>query len=170
MPSQKTETPANIKAVTSVPTTTVAKQPEITSPSPENNNTVVSTTNEPPVNSAETAVVKNDKELKKETASNEKTIKLKTENKNSNTVGEDALTKSKQSVIGMGNEPVFGDMLDSSKGIINETKEREETKKAAKTKTYPIGWNNFMLSNVNPDSIKNYHERMQKDSLKSNEN
>lgn len=74
----------------------------------------------------------------------------------------------KQQVIIMGNEPVFGDMLDSSKGIIRVTKEKEETKQAAKKPAeYPIGWNNFMLSNVNPDSIRKYRESMKKDSLKN---
>jgi hypothetical protein len=71
--------------------------------------------------------------------------------------------------IGMGNEPVFGDMLDSSKGIIGTTKEKEETRKAAKERTdYPVGWNSFMLSNVNPDSIRKYRERMKADSTKKN--
>lgn len=73
----------------------------------------------------------------------------------------------KQQVIIMGNEPVFGDMLDSSKGIIRVTKEKEETKQAAKKPAeYPIGWNNFMLSNVNPDSIRKYRESIKNDSLK----
>ena len=31
----------------------------------------------------------------------------------------------------MGNEPIFGDMIDSSKGIVRETKENESTKKEA---------------------------------------
>lgn len=79
---------------------------------------------------------------------------------------EDEFNKTQQ-VIGMGNEPIFGDMLDSSKGIIAETREKEETKKAAKSKTeYPVGWNTFMLSNVNLDSIKNYRAKNAKDSLK----
>lgn len=66
----------------------------------------------------------------------------------------------------MGNEPVFGDMLDSSKGVIGETKEKEETKKAAKAKKdLPVGWDNFMLKNVNPDSIKKQREK--RDSLKN---
>lgn len=70
-------------------------------------------------------------------------------------------------VIGMGNEPVFGDMLDSSKGIVGETKEKQELKEAAKkNKSLPVGWNSFMLSNVNPDSIKSYRERVKKDSVK----
>jgi outer membrane biosynthesis protein TonB len=67
----------------------------------------------------------------------------------------------------MGNEPIFGDMLDSSKGIIGETKEKEETKKAAKAKkNNPAGWNQFMLPNVNVDSIRKNRER--RDSLKNN--
>ena len=67
----------------------------------------------------------------------------------------------------MGNEPIFGDMLDSTRGIIRVTKEKEETKQAAKKPSeYPIGWNNFMLTNVNPDSIRHYRESMKKDSIK----
>jgi cytoskeletal protein RodZ len=67
----------------------------------------------------------------------------------------------------MGNEPIFGDMLDSSKGIIGETKEKEETKKAAKAKkNNPAGWDQFMLPNVNVDSIRK--NRARRDSLKNN--
>jgi len=71
-----------------------------------------------------------------------------------------------EKVITMGNEPVFGDMLDSSRGIIRVTKEKDATKKAAKTKTdkAPVGWPTFMLENVNVDSLKNY--RAKKDSIK----
>ncbi len=70
-----------------------------------------------------------------------------------------------QTVYTMGNEPVFGDMLDSSKGIIGRTKESDETKKAAKSKTnVPIGWNTFMLKNVNIDSLRNH--RGKTDSIK----
>jgi type IV secretory pathway VirB10-like protein len=66
----------------------------------------------------------------------------------------------------MGNEPVFGDMLDSSKGVIGETKEKEETKKSAKAqKDLPVGWNSFMLKNVDPDSLKKHREK--RDSLKN---
>ncbi|MCE3279214.1 MAG: hypothetical protein K0S44_1405 [Bacteroidetes bacterium] len=67
----------------------------------------------------------------------------------------------------MGNEPIFGDMLDSSKGVIGETKEKEETKKAAKAKkNNPAGWDQFMLPNVNVDSIRK--NRARRDSLKNN--
>jgi hypothetical protein len=60
----------------------------------------------------------------------------------------------------MGNEPIFGDMLDSSKGIIGETREKEETKKAAKAKKgTPVGWDKFMLPNVNADSLRKYREK-----------
>lgn len=69
-------------------------------------------------------------------------------------------------IMSMGNEPIFGDMLDSSKGIVNETKEKEETKKAAKAKkNTPVGWNQFMLPHVNADSLKKNRE--QRDSLKT---
>lgn len=77
-----------------------------------------------------------------------------------------AETDHTQSIIGMGNEPIFGDMLDSSKGIVTETREKETTKKAAKaSKNLPVGWDNFMLKNVNPDSLKKYREK--RDSAKA---
>lgn len=69
-----------------------------------------------------------------------------------------------QKIMGMGNEPIFGDMLDSSKGIIGETREKEETKKAAKaSKNTPVGWNTI-LPNVNIDSLRK--NRQQRDSVK----
>jgi hypothetical protein len=65
----------------------------------------------------------------------------------------------------MGNEPVFGDMIDSSKGIIRETKEKERIKKAAKAK----GSNNIGLSgllHINVDSLrKQQNQQIKKDSL-----
>lgn len=58
----------------------------------------------------------------------------------------------KQSVSVMGNEPIFGDMIDSTKGVIYETKEKNRTKKAAKSKSNtPIGWD---LLKQNVDSLK----------------
>jgi hypothetical protein len=71
-------------------------------------------------------------------------------------------------IIRMGNEPIFGDMLDSSRGVIGTTQEKEETKKAAKTQSNKnIGWDNIMFSNVNPDSIRKHRESMKKDTLKN---
>lgn len=64
----------------------------------------------------------------------------------------------------MGNEPIFGDMIDSSKGIVRETKENESTKKAAVIK----GSNNIGLSgllNLNADSTLNQKELMKNDTL-----
>jgi hypothetical protein len=69
-----------------------------------------------------------------------------------------------QKVTIMGNEPIFGDMIDSSKGVIHSTKEKESTKQAAKTKgTGGIGLNS--LFNLNLDSIKKYNESFKKDSI-----
>jgi hypothetical protein len=88
--------------------------------------------------------------------------------KDKENAGIDAETLKNVRMIGMGNEPVFGDMLDSSRGIVGETQETEETiKEAAKHKDLPAGWNTFMLTNLNPDSIKSNRARMKKDSLKS---
>ena len=69
-------------------------------------------------------------------------------------------------VLKMGNEPVFGDMLDSTKGIVTQTKEKDKTKKAVQSQDYSIGWNNI-LKNVNPDSIKHHREKMKKDTVAS---
>ncbi len=71
-------------------------------------------------------------------------------------------------IIRMGNEPIFGDMLDSSRGVIGTTQEKDETKKAAKTQSNKnIGWDNIMFSNVNPDSIRKHREAMKKDTIKN---
>jgi hypothetical protein len=68
-----------------------------------------------------------------------------------------------QKISVMGNEPVFGDMIDSSKGIIHETKEKESTKKAAKSKgTGAIGLGSLLQLNL--DSLKKYNES-KKDSI-----
>lgn len=71
-----------------------------------------------------------------------------------------------QKVSVMGNEPVFGDMIDSSKGIIHKTKEKESTKKAAveKGSKSSVGLNS--LFNLNADSLRKQKEMMQKDSIK----
>ena len=64
----------------------------------------------------------------------------------------------------MGNEPIFGDMIDSSKGIVRETKENESTKKEAVIK----GSNNIGLSgllNLNADSILKQKELMKNDTV-----
>jgi outer membrane biosynthesis protein TonB len=64
----------------------------------------------------------------------------------------------------MGNEPIFGDMIDSSKGIVRETKEKESTKKEAVIK----GSNNIGLSgllNLNADSTLKQKELMKNDTL-----
>ncbi|MDQ3045919.1 MAG: hypothetical protein M3R27_00090 [Bacteroidota bacterium] len=101
----------------------------------------------------------------KEKVAAEKILTDKKNKQQKSKAAEEAEYNKNQKVFGMGNEPVFGDMIDSSKGIVNETKEKESTKKAAKnTTTYPVGWNSIMLSNVNLDSLKKYREK--KDSVK----
>ncbi|MEI6487319.1 MAG: hypothetical protein WCP52_00075 [Bacteroidota bacterium] len=65
-------------------------------------------------------------------------------------------------ILIMGNEPVFGDMLDSAKGIIGATKEKESTKKSAVIHSEShIGWNKF----INQDSLR-LNNKSQSDSLK----
>ena len=70
-----------------------------------------------------------------------------------------------QKVTVMGNEPIFGDMIDSSKGIVRETKEKESTKKAAVTKGTSSNVGFSGLLNLNADSIRKQKEQLQKDSL-----
>lgn len=98
----------------------------------------------------------------------EKEVKIKDKKEKKTPEGE--LKKSDiQKVITMGNEPVFGDMLDSSKGIVGKTKEKEEIKKAAKEQANTStsgGWNTFLFSPVAPDSIRKNREKQQADSLK----
>lgn len=150
LPAPKKTEPAVVKSTPPPVNTTInTVQPAVESPS------TITTTTTPvqlPVNPALTANVEQKK--------------IKTKVKDVDVQVEDPDLKNLR-VIGMGNEPVFGDMLDSSKGIVKETQEKLETKEAAKkSKDLPVGWNSFMLSNVNPDSIKSYKERMKKDSTK----
>ncbi len=120
-------------------------------------NIVVLPNEEKITKAANPPIVKEDKIEKKANAEVEK-INTKKENP----VKE---PKKRQVINSMGNEPIFGDMLDSSKGIVGKTKEKEETKKAAKT-TQPnrIGWNSFISQN-NLDSLKKYQAKQQ-DTLK----
>lgn len=95
----------------------------------------------------------------------EKTVaeKTKKDKKQKTTVQDTDFTKN-QKVTVMGNEPIFGDMIDSSKGIVHETKEKESTKKAAVKKgTSNIGLSGLM--NLNADSIRKQKERMKNDTL-----
>jgi hypothetical protein len=102
---------------------------------------------------------------KKETNINQGTIKVE-KTKINNQPKEFEETKPKK-IITMGNEPVFGDMLDSSKGIVGKTQEKEEIKKAAKEQTKTnTGWNTFLFSPVAPDSIRKNREKEKSDSLK----
>ncbi|CAN5375099.1 hypothetical protein BH10BAC1_BH10BAC1_01180 [soil metagenome] len=76
----------------------------------------------------------------------------------------DAESLKTQKVSVMGKVPIFGDQLDSKKGIVGETKEKESTKKAAVSK----GSNNIGLSgllHLNADSIRKQKEMLQKDSI-----
>ena len=145
---------------------------------PVNTNTVISKpVPTPPAVSAPTEnipVSKNDitptvVPVAKEEASVEKEPVI-TENKNKkaqDVAGKDEkIAKKTQRVFVKGNEPIFGDMLDSSKGIVHKTKENEATKKAVKAQPdNSIGWNSFLLK-TNLDSLKKYQEQQQKDSVK----
>jgi hypothetical protein len=93
-------------------------------------------------------------------------VEPKIKNKKGSEKTTEPIIDNNDKILRMGNEPIFGDMLDSSKGIVGETREKEETKKAAKAKkNTPVGWDQFMLPNVNADSLRKYRER--RDTLKS---
>ncbi len=159
VPVTKTESP------TTKPVTGTKKENITVTPTPITNNTTESTSSE--THNAISAPVDEKKELKNTADLKSKKEKNSDKNKTSksNTTAEDVKL---HPVIGMGNEPIFGDMLDSSKGVIGNTQEKETTKKAAKTQSNKnIGWDNFMFSNVNPDSIRKHRESMKKDTLKN---
>lgn len=135
----------------------------------------------PSVSPAETIVsdpvtVATDKqEIKTETTLTSKTITVEKDatktNKQASVKHTDVLKEEEgyktQKIFKMGNEPIFGDMLDSSKGIVGSTKEKEEVKKAAKEQTHAnTNWNTFLFSPVAPDSIRKNREKTQADSLK----
>lgn len=92
------------------------------------------------------------------------TEKTKTEKKAKNVANDNDYNKT-QKVTVMGNEPIFGDMIDSSKGIIHKTKEKESTKKAAveKGSKSTVGLSN--LFNLNADSLRKQKEMMVKDTI-----
>ncbi len=95
-----------------------------------------------------------EKKLKKELAAKEK---LKNKKAKENDLNNHTSIKTIE-------EPGFGDMVDSSRGIVRE---KEQTKKSTKeNSTTPVGWNKLILKNVNPDSLKNHRSQTQKDSLK----
>ncbi|MCX6295149.1 MAG: hypothetical protein NTX97_03610 [Bacteroidetes bacterium] len=144
----KTLQPAPVVVKTTSPVTPAVNEQKIISPEvkpkvPDVKNAVTAVENKEKV---ATEKIKNDQEKK------QKSTKSNTE------------SSKNQKVIVMGNEPIFGDMIDSSKGIIHKTKEKDSTKKAAKSKrSSNIGWNG--LFNLNADSIRKQKELMLKDTL-----
>lgn len=109
-------------------------------------------------------VKENAKEVKKDIARKKDIEKKKKKKTDTNKIQDEDYDFTKnQKVSIMGNEPVFPDMLDSSKGIIGTTREKETTKKAAKAKNdAPIDWMKF----INPDSLKKYRDKRKNDSIK----
>lgn len=91
-------------------------------------------------------------------------VDTKTKKDKKSKVNDNDINKT-QKVTVMGNEPIFGDMIDSSKGIVRETKEKESTKKAAVTKGTSGNVGLSGLLNLNADSIRKQKEQLQKDSL-----
>jgi hypothetical protein len=78
----------------------------------------------------------------------------------------DAEYNKHQKVTVMGNEPIWPDMIDSSKGVIHETKESESMKKKAKTKGGGnIGLNALANFHMNLDSLNKYNESQKKDTV-----
>lgn len=133
-------------------------------PAPVATNTVTTT---PPAVKVETKVVPEVKTVIPEVKTTVAVVteKTKTEKKVKNTANDNDINKT-QKVTVMGNEPIFGDMIDSSKGIIHKTKEKESTKKAAveKGSKSTVGLSN--LFNLNADSLRKQKEMMVKDTVK----
>lgn len=92
--------------------------------------------------------------------------KTKAKETKSKNVANDNDYNKNQKVTVMGNEPIFGDMIDSSKGIVRETKEKESTKKEAVKKGTSSGIGLGSLLNLNADSIRKQKELMVKDTVK----
>jgi len=115
-----------------------------------------------PTQQTETAVINPENKEKTATANT-----IKVEKTKPNNLSKETDESKPKKIMTMGNEPVFGDMLDSSKGIVGKTQEKEEIKKAAKEQTKAkTGWNDFLFSPVAPDSILKNREKEQADSLK----
>ena len=149
----------------SINTPKATEDTEVATPQPtiENNVVPLNAINDSieNINKPIESTVKQDAVIKKEIIPTEITADKSTETKT-----KDSNTNSAKParIIIMGNQPIFGDMLDSSKGIIGETKEKESTKKAAVIHSdKPIGWDKF----INPDSIKKLTQEHQNDSLKT---
>ncbi len=108
--------------------------------------------------------IKKEDMVKKENNTTEKSIN-KTEEKNTEDKEVNTVKDTPPQIYIMGNEPVFGDMLDSSKGIVGETKEKEETKKAAiEHSENSIGWSKI----INQDSLKKANTEKKKNHPKKN--
>jgi hypothetical protein len=167
--SNKTETPVETSTPVVVPHKDVVKETPKTDPvvvpAPPASQPVAAPaaeTREPVVTKPEP--VKETKIITTETKT-EKT-QVKTEKTKTKKQSSEPIIEPHDKIIIMGNEPVFGDMLDSSKGIIGETKEKEEIKRAAKAKKEtPVGWNQIMTPHMNIDSMRKV--RQQRDSLKN---
>lgn len=145
---QPVESPVNITTTASKPLPAAVPPPVVSTA------TVTATQVETPI-------------VKEETTTKKEPVVIETKSKTTEATDKnEKIAKKPQRVFVKGNEPIFGDMLDSSKGIVGKTKEKEETKKAVKAQPdNSIGWNSFLMK-TNLDSLKKYHDQQQKDSLK----
>ncbi len=159
-------TPSNINTTeTIVPAVEnkVAPAPAKTIPAPVLTNTIKTET---AVAKEQPAVIPEVKTIAPEIKNTVAVVdKKKTDKKTKTTPNDNDFAKN-QKVSVMGNEPVFGDMIDSSKGIIHKTKEKESTKKAAVAKGTSSGIGLTGLMNLNADSIRKQKEQMLKDTIK----
>lgn len=157
-----TSSKPTIENTTETPITTPETKIETVAkptPAPVLNNTVITT----PIAKEEPIVVPEVKTIVPEVKSTVAVVDTKTKDKKSKANDNDFSKTQKVSV--MGNEPVFGDMIDSSKGIVRETKEKESTKKQAVTKGTNSNIGLSGLLNLNADSIRKQKEQLQKDSI-----
>ncbi|MCW3105001.1 MAG: hypothetical protein JWO09_3441 [Bacteroidetes bacterium] len=147
------------------PANTPKEDPKASIPPPVASSPVISEPEkeEPPVSSPEKVIESPPLKSPEEKLAASEKVKVKKEKSPKKETSE-PIIEAHDKVIGMGNEPVFGDMLDSSKGIIGSTKEKEEIKKAAKSKKGNVGWDIF-TPHMNVDSMRKVRE--QRDSLKT---
>ena len=164
--TETTVTPTETK-IEPIPTPAPVVAKTITSPAPKEQPTVIPESKTPVMPVAKTVVPEVKTPVNSKEASDkalaEKTRKEKEKKLKNTKLDPESLKNQKVSV--MGKEPIFGDQLDSSKGIVRETKEKESTKKQAVSKgsgTVGLGLGSLLL---NADSIKKQQERMQKDTL-----
>ncbi len=107
-------------------------------------------------------VVKTESAVQKETNAVEKNVKEKTDNKKD--------SKKKEKNINKENPPALIETPETTKENTDQSKENTQEQEEGKNQPDNfIGRNNFLLHNVNSDSIKRFKSQQPKDSLKKHD-